>query len=251
MEEFAWRYHPEFKINLLIDGQGVGNILKLVPSPTSVDMMRNYGLLIKSIPGGAMGFVKQYLQETSWLPAVDIAQPCMFSFWLQRGQDTGFQLPDFFNEQNQCFGSPIFYANNLSATGIIDGNIGGNVVRLTSASIVSVTEKAGLSNYLLSTSVTPGAFTEVRAGKIVAGAPVNFSFSDAIVSTQSRIALDFRSRPKGAYVIRLEGTSPVEERVVFDEKAGLAGVNGIIELYKDAWQIPTQPREYRIDFPSV
>lgn len=251
MEEFAWRYHPEFRISLLVDGQRVGNALKLIPSPASIHTMQNYGLLVKTIPGGAMGYVKQYHNGTNWVPAVAIAQPCTFSFWLQVMQGSGFQFPDFFNQQNQHFGSPIFYANNLSATGVIDSNISGNVVQLTSAPVVSDTEKAGLSNYLLSTSVTPGDFTLIRAGKIMAGAPVNFSISDPIASSQSRVTLDLRLLSKGIYVVRLEGTSPVEERVVFDEKAALAGVNGIIELYKDAWQIPAQPREYRIDFPSV
>ncbi len=251
MEEFAWRYHPEFRINLLIGGQPAGDALRLVPAPTNLTTMHNYGLLVKSIPGGVMGYVKQYHDGTDWVPAIGIAQPCLFSFWLQVMPGSGFQFPDFFNQQHQRFGSSIFYANNLSSTGVIDSNLNGNVVELTSTPLVSDTEQAGLSNYILSTSVAPGDFSLLTAGKVVASAPINFSISIPITPTQTAVALDLRLSPKGTYVVRLEGDDPIEERVVFDEKAALAGISGIIELYRDAWQVPAQPREYRVDFPGI
>lgn len=251
METYAWRYHPEFMIRILVNGQDAGEAVKLLPAPASAGIMQNYGLLTRPVPGGLVGYVRQHRDGVNWVPAVDITEARGFAFWLIVQQGAEFPLPDFFDQGSQAFGRQIFYANNLSATGAIDSNLSGNVVVLTSAPVVGDTERGALSSYILSASVAPGDFTQFRAGRILAGAPQGFSITQPVAPTQSKVGLDLSLLPKGAYVIRLEGGSPVEERVFFDQQATGAAVNGIVEIYKDAWQAPPQPREYSIDFPST
>lgn len=251
MEEFSWRYRAEFNITVLINGAAAGDAVTVVPSPLTEQSLKNYGLLVKSIPSGAMVFVKQIRSGVNWVPAVTLTQPVKFSFWLmvQQGSDVAFL--DFFNQGTQRFGRQIVYADNLDAAGAIDANLAGNVVSLTAGPAADNTERGALSNYLVSVAVTPGDYNMIRAGEIKAGAAVSFPLSDPLAATESTAALDFRLLNKGAYLLRLEGAVPVEERVVIDEVAAGAEVNGVIDIHRDAWLLAAQPREYRINFLST
>jgi hypothetical protein len=251
MQESAWRYRAEFMIRILINGQNADETVRLAPSPSTSVMMSNYGLLTRAVPGGLLAYVRQSFDGVDWTPVVEFEESAAFSFWLLVRRGADFQVLDFFDDGSQVFGRQIFYANNLSATGAIDSNLAGQIVTLTAGNQVGNTERGALSTYLLSAEIAPGDFTLLEAGKVAAGLPVSFSISQPIQPNQSTVALDLRLLPKGMYVVRLQGPSPVEERVVFDEEAARADLNGIIEIYKDAWQTVPQPREYRIDFSST
>jgi hypothetical protein len=251
MEELAWRYHPEFNLSVLINGQPAGDSIEVVAAPSSEKIIDNYGLLIRSVPGGAMAYVRQKLSGVNWVAAVDLTQSIKISFWLMVRQGADIAFLDFFEQGAQRFGRQILYTDNLSAAGVIDANLVGDVVSLTAAASAGNTERGALSNELLSTAIVPGDYTMIRAGKIVAGAAVSFPVTATIAATESNVSLDFRQQDKGAYVIRLEGAVPVQEHVMIDEKASGSELCGVIDIHKNAWQLAAQPREYRINFSST
>lgn len=245
MNVIAWRYHPEFRIRIQINGTDGGDDVILQPSPSGAEVFRNYGILTRPAPGGLVAFVRQHHNGVNWVPASPITIPVVFAFrFFIRSS------PDFFDQGTQTFGSMIFYANNLNAAGAIDSNLAGNTVRLTAAAAAGDPERGALSTNVLSASFDPGDFTALRAGRITPGAAVAFSINHPIAAGHTTAGLDVSLLPKGAYVVRLEGGSPVEERVIFDQQAIATNTGGIIEIYKDAWQIAPQPREYSIDFLS-
>ena len=251
MEELAFRYQAEFNISVQVNGSPAGDAIEILPSPGSQQLLNNYGLLVKPIPGGAMVFVRQKLSGVNWVPSVTLTQPVKFSFWfiVRQGADVAFL--DFFKQGTQRFGRQILYTNNLSAAGVIDANLAGNVVSLTAGAAADNAERGALSNYIVSLQIAPGDYNMIRAGEIKAGAPVSFPISDPITAAQSSVSLDFRQLNKGAYVLRLEGAVPVQERVVFDQVAAGSEVNGVIDIHRDNWFMPAQPREYRINFLST
>lgn len=251
MEELAWRYHPEFNLFVLINGQPAGDVIEVIAAPSSEKVIDNYGLLIRPVPGGAMAYVRQKPSGANWVAAVDLMQPIKISFWLMVRQGTDIAALDFFELGSQRFGRQILYTDNLSASGAIDSNLVGNVVSLTAAPSAGNTERGALSTELLSAVIVAGDYTMIKAGKIVAGAAVSFPITDPISATQSNVSLDFRQQDKGAYVIRLEGAVPVQEHVMIDEKAVGSELCGIIDIHKTAWQLAAQPREYRINFSST
>ncbi|MBO9150665.1 hypothetical protein ACFOTA_00475 [Chitinophaga sp. GCM10012297] len=251
MEKIVWRYIPEFRISIRINGADPGETFRLRPSPASAETVRNYGLLTRTVPGGLVAYMKQHHNGVTWVPAAPITQPILFSFWLTVNSGQPFPSIDFFETGAQQLGRKIFYANNLSAAGAIDANLAANTVVLTAAAAAGNAEQGALSGLLLSKRVTPGAFTQIRAGKIAAGAPVSFTLNDPIAATQESVGLDLRLLPGGAYVVRLEGGAPVEERVVFDQRAAGGEVSGMIDIYKNVWHMAPQPREYSINFLST
>ncbi len=247
MDVIGFKYQPEFIIRVRIDGEDAGDQVQLMPSPLTIDTINNSGLIIKSTPGILTAHLRQNFDGTNWVPAVDLTEPRTFSFWAIIKTGGNFKSIHFLNANNQVFGRKIFYTNNLSDSGIIDSNLSGNVVLLTST---SYNEHGSLSSYLMSADITPGVFTQFKAGKLEAGGPVTFSISEIIDSSQTNVELDLRSLSKGAYTLKLEGTAPVAEHVVFDQEAVLSEVNGIIDIYRDAWLLSSPPREYRIDFTT-
>lgn len=246
MDVDAWRYQPEFRINVLINGTSAGDAVKVMLSPAAAAVCRNYGVITRAVPGGLVAYMRQHPNGITWVPAADLTQPVTFTFWLVISHAV-----DFFDAGTQRFGRHIIYANNLSAAGAIDSNLAGNTVQLTAAAAAGNAERGALSTFLLSAAVTPGDYTTFRAGRIAAGAPVSFTVNNPVAPAQSSVGLDVSLLPKGAYVIRLEGGAPVQERVVFDQLASGSEVNGIIEIYKDAWHMAPQPREYSINFLST
>ncbi|GAA0560460.1 hypothetical protein [Chitinophaga japonensis] len=250
METLAWRYHPEFTIQLLINGQDAGDRLRLVPAPPDTGTFARYGLLTKSMGSQTSAFVKQKPDGGNWAPLVSLSQPVVFAFWLAVNKNAA-ALPDFFREGKQQFGRKILYANNVSGSGAIDSNLSGNAVSLTAATEAGNAERGAVSPFLLSAGITPGTFTFIRAGRIQAGAAVSYTINQALESTQTRAALDFRQQPAGAYLVKLDGASPVEEPVVVNEQAVLAGIDGIIEIHRDTWHLPLQPRIYNLNFLST
>ncbi len=248
MDVIGFKYQPEFIIRVRIDGQDAGDQVQLMPSPSASESFNNSGLIMKATPGIITGYVRQNYNGTNWVPAVDLTEPRVFSFWAIIRLGTNFKPIHFFGSGNQVFGKRVFYVNNLSGSGAIDSHPTGNVVSLTPA---GQDERGSLCPYLLSVKINPGAYSLLKAGKIEAGSPVSYSISKTIDSKQTSVELDVRSLPKGAYAVKLQGSIPVEEHVIFDQKALLSDVNGIIDIYKDAWQLSSQPREYRIDFSTT
>jgi hypothetical protein len=251
MEPIAWRYHPEFVIRILIDGEGAGDTVEVQPSATTAGALHGYGMLTRPLRGGLLCCVRQRHTGTGWVAAVAIERPVVFSFWLKLRQGEGRLLPAFFVDGTQRFGRKIFYANNLSAAGAIDVGGAGGSVRLTQAARAGAAERGALSGALLSTSFTAGEFTQLRAGAVRAGAAVSFTIAQPIVAEDVRAGLDFSLRPKGAYVVRLQGSPSVQERVVVDQAAVRAEVGGVIDIFRDDWHLPAQPRVYRADFASA
>ncbi len=251
MEKIVWRYIPEFRVSIRVNGADAGDAVRLRPSPASADSIRNYGLLTRATPGGLTAYMKQHHNGVSWVPAVPITQPVLFSFWLTLANGAPFPSIDFFEQGAQQLGRKIFYANNLSAAGAIDANLAGNTVALTAAADAGNAENGALSGLLLSKQVAPGEYTQIRAGKIAPGAPVSFTLNTPVAATQESVGLDLRRLPGGAYVVRLEGGTPLEERVVFDQRAAGGAVSGMIDIYKNAWHMAPQPREYSINFLST
>lgn len=246
MEVHAWRYHPEFRINVLVNGESAGDTVTIIPSPAASAVFRNYGVLTRAVPGGLVAYVKQHRAGVVWQPAVALTQATAFPFWLSIQQQV-----DFFASGTRRFGRQILYANNLNASGAIDSSVVGNTVRLSAAADAGDAERGALSTFILSTNVNAGAFTALRAGKIAAGAPVGFSINEPITAQQTVTGIDISLHPKGSYIVRLEGGAPVQERVIFDQQAAGSNTNGIIEIYKDAWLMAPQPREYSINLLST
>ena len=196
MEELAWRYHPEFNLFVLINGQPAGDVIEVIAAPSSEKVIDNYGLLIRPVPGGAMAYVRQKPSGANWVAAVDLMQPIKISFWLMVRQGTDIAALDFFELGSQRFGRQILYTDNLSASGAIDSNLVGNVVSLTAAPSAGNTERGALSTELLSAVIVAGDYTMIKAGKIVAGAAVSFPITDPISATLSNVSLDFRQQDK-------------------------------------------------------
>jgi len=250
METLAWRYHPEFTVQLLINGQDAGDSIRLIPATSDAGIFERYGLLAKNISGQVTVFVKQRHDGIAWIPVASLSQALVLPFWLEVNHAAA-RIPDFFRQGKQRFGKKILYANNVSGTGVIDANVNANTVTLSAAAAAGNTENGALSPFLLSAAITPGTFNFIRAGRIQSGAAVSFSINQALASTQTTASLDFRQQAAGAYVVKLDGGSPVEERVVINDQAALSGVNGIIEIHRDTWHLPPQPRIYQLNFLST
>jgi hypothetical protein len=251
VEEIAWQFHPEFVVRVLIDGQEAGEAVTVAPSPVNEAERRNQGLLTRPVAGGVLGCVRRRPHGNDWVPAVELDEPRVFTFWLMVRQGSGAPPLEFFESGSSVFGRQILYANNLTAGGAIDDNLTGGVVNLAAGPQAGDAERGALGADLLSVGVDPGEFTQIRAGEIRAGGAVVFAVSMPISPEDASAALDFRPLRKGSYLVRLEGVGAIEERVVIDERTAAAQVNGVIDIFRDTWHTPAEPREYRIDFAST
>lgn len=247
METFSWRYQPEFIIAVLINGQPAEEI-SMLPSAAAGKALDNYGFITRTTGGKLTGFGKQVLNGADWAPAYAIDRPLLFSFWLSTRPGNPFRMPGIFDDPAPRFGKPVFYANNLSATGEIDAGLAGNVVELLPDPPLSDEGKAALATYTPSATIPSGEYTAVKAGRISAGAAVEFQLSSPISPLQGEASLDLRSFPGGAHLVVLEGSPSVQEKLIPDEAALAAGVQGIVDIYKDAWRAPAEAIEYRINF---
>src|SRR3546814_1867317 len=102
------------------------------------------------------------------------------------------------------FGNPVFYANNLSASGDIDAGLSGNQLELFPGSGSPAEKTAALCTHLPSEKIPPGTSTMVRAGKIRAGMPLEYPFSASLLPTQRMAELDLRLHPGGANMVQFQ-----------------------------------------------
>ncbi|QEC53866.1 hypothetical protein EDD80_10839 [Anseongella ginsenosidimutans] len=247
METFSWRYQPEFIIAVLINGQPAEDF-SVLPSAAARKALDNYGFITRTTGGKLTGFGRQVLNGTNWAPAYAIDRPLSFSFWLSTKPGDPFRIPGIFNDPVLRFGKPVFYANNLSTTGEIDADLSGNILELLPDPLLADEKKAALSTYTPAAAITPGQYTAVKARKISAGAAMEFYLSRPISPLQGEASLDFRPFPGGAHLVVLEGSPSLQEKLIPDEAALAAGVQGMVDIYKDAWRAPAEAIEYRINF---
>src|SRR3546814_4178304 len=78
-------------------------------------------------------------------------------------------------------GNPVFYANNLSVSGDIDAGLSCNQLELFPGSGSPAEKTAALCNHLPSAKIPPATYTMVRAGKIRAGMPLEYPFSESLL----------------------------------------------------------------------
>ena len=251
MENIRWRYQPEFRIQVTVNGTLAGPGLRIMPSPASKALMDKYGVIFRSTNGSLVCHVKQHHNGVAWNPAISLAEPIVFSFLIQFTQELPVDDFLFFSQGTSTFGRRIFYANNLSATGVIDNNLAANNVRLTPGNDVAVTDTGSLSSGIISRQFSAGTFTQLRVGKIRSGASINFSINQPIAPTQTQSGIDLTIHPKGSYVIRLEGGSPLQERVFIDDASTSGNTSGVIEIFRTTWHVPLQPRNYSVNFTTV
>lgn len=112
METFAWRYHPEFVISILTDGQTARSV-EVLPSTATLKTLNDRGFIARTNGGVLTCFGRRLLNGADWVPAYEITHPLSFSFWLR-------SLP----------GNTVFYADNLSSTGEIDAGLVNNRLNL-------------------------------------------------------------------------------------------------------------------------
>ncbi len=250
MESVRWRYHPEFRINVTLDGQLPDAGVQLFPTEFSRMCMKNYGVIARTVGGTIICSVKQYHNGVTWIPTVPLSSPCVFGFVLTLSSDGTVPALDFYAQGNSTFGRRILYLNNLSSTGVIDSNLIGSNVRLTPSADVALTDAGSVCGGIPAVLFTPGTFTQFRAGKIRAGAPISFGINQPVNATDQRASLNMTLQPKGSYVLRLEGGTPVQERVIIDPIISGKEVSGVIEIFRDTWHTPAQPRNYNINFTT-
>lgn len=254
METFAWRYEPEFILTTLIDGQPAGERIDVFPAAVSDPAAdkdvtaggrageRNF--IMRKESGRLAVFGRQLREGASWAPAYEDGLQVTFTFWLKVPPGASFLLP--VEGPAVSFGRPVFYANNLSGTGEIDSGLTGNTFELPSAAAEENT--AALCTRTASAMIPSGEYTEVRSGKVRAGAPVDYHFSEGVQPSETTVELDFRLLPGGTWMVQLEGSPDLTERLVVDEAALAAGVQGVVDIFRDSWRAPGDPIEYRMNF---
>ena len=250
MESWRWRYHPEFRIQLLVDGQPENSAFSLVADTFGNNAFNNYGLVAKPYDGGIVCHQLQKPDGVNWIPAVDLTSPVRFIFWLLPKAGTDISELTFFSSAATTFGRPALYVNNLDTNGNIDANIAGSVVSLTTGISAGNTERASISTPVVGAEITPADFTEIRAGQIDAGSPVSFTESRPILNTDTHASIDFSILPQGAWFVELVGGSPVSEPVVIDQRFAGCKAIGYIVVYREEWLTPVQPREYQLNFST-
>src|ERR1044072_3068895 len=152
METLAWRYHPEFTVQLLINGQDADDSIRLSPAPSDAGIFDRYGLLAKNISGQVTVFVKQRHDGIAWIPVASLSQALVLAFWLEAYHAAAW-IPDFYRQGKQRFGKKILYANNVSGTGVIDANVNANTVTLSAPAAAGNTENGALSPFLLTAAI--------------------------------------------------------------------------------------------------
>lgn len=250
MESIRWRYQPEFRISVTLNGQLMHAGIRLSPSAYSRVTMENYCVLSTPTGGHLVCSVKQRYEGINWVPAIPLTSPVVFAFVVRLTGDVPFPELDFFGQGSAVFGRRIFYANNLSAAGAIDSNLAGNAVRLTPAADVAQTDAGSICGDITGVQVMPGAFTQFRLGRIRSGAPVAFTHTHIVAASENRVSLDMSAYPRGSYLMRLEGSTPVQERVCIDPVSAGQDLVGVIEIFRDIWHVPAQPRNYTVNFTS-
>lgn len=249
METIAWRYHPEFRVQVLIDDQPVSSGIRLIPD-LSTPAFRNYGLLTRFDESGIICFQRQRRTGGTFVPAVDLVSPERFRFLLEIQLEMLSAPLDFFSASSVRFGRTVLYTNNLDAAGGVDTTLAGNVVSLTNALAAGDSERASVSLPILSTEVNAAEFTQIAAGLIEPGNAVVLDQVNTLSTTDTTAKLDLLDAPAGAYRVELDGPAPHEETVFVQDRAG-ATVQGFIDIYRDSWLSPTEPREYRLNFASA
>lgn len=249
MEMFAWRYRPEFVLSVRVNG-AVASDFEIIPSVATRKTLEDYGFIVRTNEGILTCFGRRLLSGASWGPVYAITRALSFSFWLRALPEAGFRISELLGSSRLRFGKTVFYANNLSASGEIDAGIVGKRFELI-PSAAAINEKTGaLSTYTPSANFNPGEYTGIRAGKINAGSAVNFSIVADISPAQSSVGLDLRYAPGEAHLVVLNGSPNAQETVIPDEPALSAGVQGVVTIYKDAWNPSSTPIEYRINFTT-
>lgn len=251
MENIRWRYHPEFRIQVTVDGTPAGTGMQIIPSPASKVMMDKYGVIFRATNGSLVCHVKQHHNGVTWSPAIVLTEPIVFSFLIQFTQEMPVDDFLFFSQGTSTFGRRVFYANNLSGTGVIDSNLAANNVLLTPGNDVALTDTGSITSGIISRQFSAGTFTQLRVGKIKSGASINFSINQPIAPTQTQAGIDLTLYPKGSYVLRLEGGSPLQEKVFIDEASTSGNTSGVIEIFRTTWHVPLQPRNYSINFTTI
>lgn len=256
MEIFAWRYEPEFILTTLIDGQPAGERIDVVPAAVNDPAAGNdltagpatagSSFIIRKEGGRAAVFGRRLREGTSWVPPFEGGLPVTFTFWLKVRPGTPFRLPVQNESPAISFGLPVFYTSNLSGTGEVDPGLAGNAFELPSAAAAENT--AVLCTRTPSAGIPAGEYTVIRAGKVRAGEPVDYHFSETLGSSRNEAALDFRLLPGGTYMVRLEGAADLNKRLVVNETALAAGMHGVVDIYRDSWRAPAAPLEYRMNF---
>lgn len=248
MDINRYRYRPEFRIIVTIDGQPT-NRVALSPVGISDHTFQAYRVITKKSDGSIGVFAEQRNNGGGFVPSVDLTSTESFLFKLSCDDIAG--SLNFFAQGDTRYGQRIFYANNLNAAGAIDATVVAETMRLTPAANVSQSDQASITAGIFSTTITPAAFSDIQAGKIRAGGPVSFSNSQPVQATASSAGMDLTLSPHGSYVIRLNGGGPVLERLILDPFLTKQGTHGIIEIFRDAWLLLPQPRTYTINFTTV
>jgi hypothetical protein len=250
MESWKWRYHPEFRIQLLVNGLPAEREFNIVSVNTVRNAFKNYGLITRDCAGGIDCHQLQKPDGSNWVPMVDMTEPTCFDFWLLPKAGVDISGLAFFANADPVFGRSVLYADNLDNNGDIDSAIVGGVMPLNAGPSVGSEERASVSHPIVSTDFTAGAYTEIRAGKIRAGSAIVFTESEAIDINDTSASLDFSSLNPGVWRVELVGLTPVIEPVVIDPQFARSDALGHISIYRDAWLTPAQPREYQLNFST-
>src|SRR3546814_17133628 len=88
--------------------------------------------------------------------------PLGFTFWLKTKTA---EIPAATALPDVDFGNPVFYANNLSASGDIDAGLSGNQLELFPGSGSPAEKTAALCNHLPSAKIPPATYTMVQIGR--------------------------------------------------------------------------------------
>lgn len=243
MERVTWRYRPEFILSARVNGEPARDMEWLPAAKTPAP-----GMIIRSSGATLTCFGRRHWNGTDWDAAYPIGQPLALRFWIRVLPGGAFPIPSLFSDPESRFGKPVFYADNLSPSGEIDALVSDHKLKLIPDPSLIDESKAALSTYTPAAKIVAGDYTAIKAGKILPGAAVAYPYSEPIDPTQTVVALDLRFSPEAVFQVVLEGASPLQERVIPDESALAAGVDGVVTIYKDAWRAPGQPIEYSINF---
>ena len=250
MDSIRWRYHPEFRINVTVDGNpAIG--AQIIPSPVSENISDNYGVIFTSANGSLICHVRQHHNGVTWNPAIPLAEPIVLAFALEFTRELPVDDFLFYSQGTSTFGRRIFYANNLNASGAIDSNLAANAVRLTPGVDAALSDNGSVSGGIISKQINAGAFTQLRVGKIRPGGPLSFTINQPIPATQTHAGINLTLQSQGSYVVRLDGGAPVEEKVFVDVQSSSGNTSGIIEIFRDTWFAPVQPRNYNVNFTTI
>jgi hypothetical protein len=251
METLRSRYVPEFRIAVTIGGQPPLSGVQIAPATYTAQNMRNYGVVSTRSNGAVLCSVRQLRNGGTWSAAADLTEANVFAFALRFTDSQQLSSLDFYGQGTGLFGRRILYVNNLSLAGVIDSNLSGNTVRLTSGTDVALTDAASVSAGIPGVQFVAGDYTQFQAGRLRAGTAITFPINQPIPSPAQRAALDLSSEPRGSYVLRLQGAAPQQERVVLDPAIAGDSINGVIEIFRDTWNAPAQPRNYTLNFTIV